>query len=162
VSRSINKAILIGNLGADPEVRTTGGGTKVAEFSLATSRRWNDRSGQQQEKTEWHKIIGWSALADIAEQYLKKGDKVYIEGEIQYRSYEDKEGNTRYVTEINAKEMIMLGGRDGGGSGGGGSFQSRSKQPATVGKQGAKEAEAKDPTYDGFPTAFPEDDDLPF
>ncbi len=160
MSRSINKAILIGNLGADPEVRTTGGGTKVAEFSLATSRRWNDRNGQQQEKTEWHKIIGWAALADIAEQYLKKGDKVYVEGEIQYRSYDDKEGVTRYVTEINAREMIMLGGRDGG-SGGGGGYQNRSKQPATAGSKGGKETE-KEPSYDGFPTDFPEDDDLPF
>jgi single-strand DNA-binding protein len=164
VSRSINKAILIGNLGADPEVRTTGSGTKVAEFSLATSRRWNDRSGQQQEKTEWHKIIGWSALADIAEQYLKKGDKVYVEGEIQYRSYEDKDGNTRYVTEINAREMIMLGGREGGGSGGGGGgFQNRSKQPAGAGGgRTSKESAQKDPTYDGFPADFPEEDDLPF
>jgi single-strand DNA-binding protein len=159
MSRSLNKAILIGNLGADPDIRTTGGGTKVAEFSVATSRRWNDRGGQQQEKTEWHKIIAWTALADIAEQYLKKGDKVYVEGEIQYRSYEDKEGNTRYVTEINARELIMLGGRDGGAAGGGGGqgagVQSRSRQPASA-------AKSKEPSYDDFSADFPEDDDLPF
>jgi single-strand DNA-binding protein len=160
VSRSLNKATLIGNLGADPEIRTTGGGTKVAEFSVATGRRWTDRSGQQQEKTEWHRIVAWTALADIAEQYLKKGDRIYVEGEIQYRSYEDKDGNTRYVTEINARDLIMLGGRDGGaGGGGGGAAQSRAKQPAAAGRKSQKE----EPTYDDFSTDFPaEEDDLPF
>jgi single-strand DNA-binding protein len=154
VSRSLNKAILIGNLGSDPDIRTTGGGTKVAEFSVATSRRWTDKSGQQQEKTEWHRIIAWSALADIAEQYLKKGDRVYLEGEIQYRSYEDKDGNTRYITEITAREMIMLSGRDapGGGS------PSRSRQPASANRQAQKE-----PSYEDFSADFPDDgDDLPF
>jgi single-strand DNA-binding protein len=166
VSRSLNKAILIGNLGSDPEIRTTGGGTKVAEFSIATSRRWNDRNGQAQEKTEWHRIIAWSALADIAEQYMKKGDRIYVEGEIQYRSYDDKDGNTRYVTEINAREMIMLGGRDGGSSSGGagGSFQQGRSAPreaaAAAGKSSSPKTEA---TYDDFPADFPaEDDDLPF
>jgi single-strand DNA-binding protein len=165
VSRSLNKAILIGNLGSDPEIRTTGGGTKVAEFSLATGRRWTDKSGQQQEKTEWHRIIAWSALADVAERFLKKGEKVYIEGEIQYRSWEDKDGNTRYTTEINARELMMLGGREGGGAapsgGGGGNFQSRSRQPAAAGKP--RDEAKKEPTYDDFSTDFPaEDDDLPF
>jgi single-strand DNA-binding protein len=157
VSRSLNKATLIGNLGADPEIRTTGGGTKVAEFSVATSRRWNDRSGQQQEKTEWHRIVAWTALADIAEQYLKKGDRVYVEGEIQYRSYEDKDGNTRYVTEINARDLIMLGGREGG-AGSSGNVQSRSRQPAAAVRQTNKEDD-----YEGFSADFPqEEDDLPF
>jgi single-strand DNA-binding protein len=161
VSRSLNKAILIGNLGSDPEIRTTGGGTKVAEFSLATGRRWTDKSGQQQEKTEWHRIIAWSALADVAERFLKKGEKVYIEGEIQYRSWEDKDGNTRYTTEINARELMMLGGREGGSapSDRGASQPARSRQPASAGKQETK----KEPTYDDFSTDFPgEDDDLPF
>jgi len=154
VSRSLNKAIIIGNLGSDPDIRTTGGGTKVAEFSVATSRRWTDRNGQQQEKTEWHRIVAWANLADIAEQYLKKGDRVYVEGEIQYRSYEDKDGNTRYVTEINARDLIMLGSRDGGSS----AAPSRARQPAAAGRGPAKE-----PTYDDFPGDFPDDsDDLPF
>ena len=156
MSRSLNKATLIGNLGSDPDVRTTGGGSKVAEFSIATSRRWNDRNGQQQEKTEWHRIVAWTALADIAERYLKKGDRVYVEGEIQYRSYEDKEGNTRYVTEINARDLIMLGGRDGGAGPDGAPV--RARQPVTAGK-GPKQ----EPNYDDFNADFPEgDDDLPF
>lgn len=100
MSRSLNKALLIGNLGSDPEIRTTGDGTKVAGLSLATSRSWTDRDGQPQERTEWHRVTAWTNLADIAEQYLKKGDRVYIEGEIQHRSYEDRDGVTRYVTEI--------------------------------------------------------------
>jgi single-strand DNA-binding protein len=86
MSRSLNKALLIGNLGSDPELRTTGDGTKVAGFSVATNRSWTDRDGQPQERTEWHRIVAWTNLADIAEKYLKKGDRVYIEGEIQYRS----------------------------------------------------------------------------
>jgi len=159
VSRSLNKATLIGNLGSDPEIRTTGNGTKVAEFSVATSNRWNDRNGQQQEKTEWHRIVAWTALADISEQYLKKGDKVYVEGEIQYRSYDDKDGNTRYITEIKARELIMLGGgRESGSGGGGGSFQARSRQAAPAGRPAPKE----EPNYDDFKTDFPEEDDLPF
>jgi single-strand DNA-binding protein len=120
VARSLNKAMLIGNLGSDPEIRTTGNGTRVAQFSVATSRRWNDRSGQQQEKTEWHRIVVWDKLVEIVEKYVKKGDRLYVEGEIEYRSYEDKDGNTKYITEIRAREMIMLGSREGGSGGGGG------------------------------------------
>jgi single-strand DNA-binding protein len=120
VSRSLNKAIIIGNLGSDPEVRTTGGGSRVAQFSVATSRKWTTNSGEQQEKTEWHRIVVWGKLVDVVEKYVKKGEKVYVEGEIQYRQYEDKEGVTKYTTEINARELILLGGRDGGGGGGGG------------------------------------------
>ncbi|MEX2582147.1 MAG: single-stranded DNA-binding protein [Gemmatimonadota bacterium] len=158
MSRSVNKAIILGNLGADPEIRSTSGGARVANISVATSRRWNDRSGQQQEKTEWHRIVMWEKLADIAEKYLKKGDSVYIEGEIEYRSYEDKDGVTKYSTEIRARELVMLGGRDGNSSGGGG-FQSRAKEPAAAGQQGKKD----EPTYDDFSSDFPEEgDDLPF
>jgi single-strand DNA-binding protein len=136
----------------------------VAEFSLATSRRWNDRGGQQQEKTEWHRIVAWSALADIAEQYLKKGDKVYVEGEIQYRSFEGKDGTTRYVTEINARELVMLGGRDGGGGSGGGFQQTRRPQTtgAPGGGRGERAAKSEEPSYEDFGTDFPEEDDLPF
>lgn len=118
MSRSLNKAILIGNLGQDPEIRSTGGGQRVAQFSLATTRTWNDQQGQKQEKTEWHRIVAWGRLVDIVERYVKKGDRLYVEGEIQYRQYEDKEGVTKYTTEINLKEMIMLSAREGGGGGG--------------------------------------------
>src|SRR5919201_4906597 len=110
--------MLIGNLGADPEVRSTSGGNRVATFSLATSRSWNGPSGEKQEKTEWHKCVVWntktSQLADIVERYLKKGDKVYVEGRVEYRQWQDKEAQTRYMTEINVREMIMLSGRGGG------------------------------------------------
>ena len=122
MSRSLNKVTLIGNLGNDPEIRTTNNGSKVANFSLATTRQWNSASGEKQEKTEWHKCIAWNTggkgtgLADIIERYVKKGDKLYVEGRIEYRQYEDKEKQTRYVTEINVREVLLGGGK--GGSGG--------------------------------------------
>jgi len=115
MSRSLNKAQLIGNLGADPEIRSTTGGTRVATLSIATSRTWNDRQGQQQEKTEWHRVICWDKLADICERFLKRGDRIYVDGAIEYRQWEGKDGQTKYTTEIRARELIMLGGRDGGG-----------------------------------------------
>ena len=106
MSRSLNKVILIGNLGADPEVRSTANGSRVATLSLATSRRWKNQAGEQQEKTEWHRVVLWnnkgSGLADVAERYCKKGDKIYVEGSIEYRSWQDREGQTRYTTEITA------------------------------------------------------------
>ncbi len=158
MSRSLNKVTIIGNLGADPEVRSTANGSRVATISVATSRQWNTPSGERQEKTEWHRVVLWNSktypLADIVEKYLKKGDKVYIEGRIEYRTWEDREGNTRYTTEINAREMIMLSGR--GSSGDDGSSATRSRQPqAAV----AEKAES----YEDFPEALDEeDDDLPF
>src|SRR3954471_9933640 len=119
VSRSLNKVTLIGNLGNDPEVRSTTGGNRVATFSLATSRTWNDQSGAKQEKTEWHRCVVWntkgSQLADIVERYVHKGDKLYIEGRIEYRQWQDKDGQTRYSTEINVRELIMLSSKQGGG-----------------------------------------------
>ncbi len=122
MSRSLNKVQLIGNLGADPEVRSTSGGNRVATFSLATSRSWNGPAGDKQEKTEWHRCVVWnskvSQLADIVERYLKKGDKVYVEGRIEYRQWQDKENQTRYMTEINVRELIMLSGRAGAGADG--------------------------------------------
>lgn len=161
MSRSLNKAMIIGNLGADPEIRTTGSGTRVANLSVATSRSWTGRDGNPQEKTEWHRIVAWDKLAEIAERFLKKGDRVYIEGEIEYRSYEDKDGVTKYSTEIRAREMMMLGGREGGsdfgGGGGGGGGGARSRQPQPAGKPTDKGG------YDDFDGgSFPEDDDLPF
>ena len=159
MSRSLNKAMIIGNLGSDPDIRTTGSGTRVANFSVATSRSWTGRDGAQQEKTEWHRIVAWDKLADIAERFLKKGDRVYVEGEIEYRSYEDKDGVTKYSTEIRAREMVMLGGSREGGSDFGGSPErgSRARQPQAAGKPADKGG------YDDFEGgSFPEDDDLPF
>ena len=111
MARSLNKAMIIGNLGADPEVRTTPGGTRVATLSVATSRSWTGRTGDQQERTEWHRIVAWDRLAEICERYLKKGDRVYVEGRIEYRQWEGKDGQTRYTTEIRARETVMLGSR---------------------------------------------------
>lgn len=108
---SVNKIILVGNLGKDPELRYTTGGSPVASFSIATSERYKDRAGQQQEKTEWHNIIAWNKLAEICGQYLTKGKQVYIEGKIQTRSYDDRDGNKRTITEVIADQMRMLGNR---------------------------------------------------
>ena len=106
----VNKVILIGNLGQDPKVRNTGSGTAVANFSLATNRRWNDRDGNRQEQTEWHQIVCFARLAEIAGEYLAKGRQVYIEGRLQTSSWEDqKTGETRYRTEIVAESLQMLG-----------------------------------------------------
>ncbi|WKW12524.1 single-stranded DNA-binding protein [Pseudogemmatithrix spongiicola] len=157
MSRSLNKVTLIGNLGADPEIRTTPNGSKVAQFSLATGRQWTSASGEKQEKTEWHKCVAWNAkgrgtgLADVIERYVKKGDKLYVEGEIQYRQYEDKDKQTRYVTEINVREILLLGG----GKGGDGGFESARPAKAASGKGG-------DAGFSDFPEAMDGDDDLPF
>ena len=108
---SVNKVILVGNVGKDPELRYTSSGTAVTTFSLATSERFKDKSGEQQEKTEWHNIVAWRNLAEICGKYLQKGKQVYIEGKIQTRSYEDRDGNKKYITEIVADQMQMLGGK---------------------------------------------------
>jgi single-strand DNA-binding protein len=108
---SVNKAILIGNLGADPELRYTPGGQAVASFSMATTERFKNKDGEQQERTEWHNIVCWSRTAEIANEYLKKGSPVYIEGRIQYRSYDDKDGIKRYRTDIVAQRLQLLGSR---------------------------------------------------
>ena len=169
MSRSLNKVTLIGNLGNDPEVRSTTGGNRVATFSLATSRTWNDAGGQKQEKTEWHRCVVWntksSQLADIVERYVKKGDKLYVEGRIEYRQWQDKDGQTRYSTEINVRELIMLGGGSGGG-GRGGDFDGESAsrpRPAAAQKAKAPAAAAGGEDFEDFPGALnDEDDDLPF
>ena len=111
---SVNKVILIGNLGADPELRYTPSGAAVANFNIATTEKWKDKDGQTQERTEWHRIILWSRQAEIAKEYLRKGSPVYIEGRIQNRSYDDKDGIKRYVTEIIGQRMQFLGGRGTG------------------------------------------------
>ncbi len=111
MSNSVNKVILVGRLGKDPEVKYTQGGTAVARFSLATDEVWKDQSGEKQQKTEWHNIVAWNKLAEICGQYLSKGRLVYIEGRLQTRNWEDKEGNKRTTTEIRADNMVMLGGK---------------------------------------------------
>jgi single-strand DNA-binding protein len=154
MARSLNKAMLIGNLGSDPDVRTTSDGTKVVGFPVATNRAWIDRDGNQQERTEWHRIVGWGSLAEIAERYLTKGDRVYVEGEIQYRSYEDRDGTTRFVTEIRARELVMLGGREGNGSGDSSTPRQPEREAVTAGAAAATES---------FDSAGDlDDDDLPF
>lgn len=111
----VNKAILIGNLGRDPEVRFTASGRAVANFTVATSERWTDQDGNKKEHTEWHNIVVWGKQAETCGQYLSKGRQVFIEGTIRRRDYEDKEGNKRYVTEIIARDVRFLGGGGGGG-----------------------------------------------
>lgn len=125
----INKAILIGNLGADPEIRYTQSGTQVANFNVATTERWKGQDGQMQESTEWHRIVAFARLAEICGEYLNKGSKVYIEGRIQTRKWQDQNGNDKYTTEILAREMKMLtprgtgsGDNFGGGNAGQDSF----------------------------------------
>ncbi len=155
MSRSLNKVILIGNLGADPEVRSTAGGTRVATLSVATSRSWSNQSGERQEKTEWHRAVLWRQLADIAERYLKKGDKVYLEGRIEYRTWEDRDGNTRYTTEISVQNMIMLSPRGGAGDDAGLSTPQRAATAAA--------SNSAEESYNDFPEALDEEeDDLPF
>lgn len=117
MSRSLNKVMLIGNLGADPEIRSTNSGARVATLSLATSRQWKNQSGEQQEKTEWHRVVFWGNLVDVIERYCRKGERVYVEGSIEYRTWQDREGQTRYSTEIRGREMMLLGSRGGGGAG---------------------------------------------
>jgi single-strand DNA-binding protein len=111
---SVNKAILIGNLGKDPEIRYTPSGQAVTNFSIATKERWRDKDGQMQERTDWHNIVCWKRQAEIANEYLKKGNPVYIEGRIQNRSYDDKDGNKRYISEIVVQRLQLLGGRPEG------------------------------------------------
>ena len=118
MARGINKAIIVGNLGRDPEVRYTANGNAIANITVATTESWKDKqSGERQEKTEWHRVVFFGRLAEIAGEYLKKGAQVYIEGRLQTRKWEDKSGQERYTTEIVASEMQMLGSRGGGASG---------------------------------------------
>ena len=120
MARGINKVILVGNLGADPETRAMPSGTTVANLRIATSESWRDKqSGEQQERTEWHRVVLFGRLGEIAAEYLKKGSQVYIEGSLRTRKWQDKQGTERYSTEIVGNDMQMLGGRGGGGGGGG-------------------------------------------
>lgn len=124
MARGINKVILIGNLGADPEMKYTAGGTAICKFRIATSEVFKDRDGNQQERTEWHRVVAWARLAEICGQYLSKGRTVYVEGSLRTSSWDDQDGNKRYMTEINARDVQFLGGQGGGpASGGGGGGQ---------------------------------------
>ncbi len=114
---SLNKVMLIGNLGRDPEVRFTPDGSPVASFSIATGETWTDKSGNRQERTEWHNIVAWNKLADLAKRYLSKGRQVYIEGRIRTREWDDRDGNKRRTTEIIATQMVLLGSRPQGAEG---------------------------------------------
>jgi single-strand DNA-binding protein len=153
MSRSLNKVMLIGNVGAEPEIRSTGAGTRIAKVSLATNRTFADRAGQQQDKTEWHRLTFWDKLAEVVERYVHKGDRLYIEGRLEYSQTQDDQGNVKYWTDIVVREMVMLGaggpgGGSGGGTGGGGGFE-----------RGAG-SRAQDEPRDSGP--FDSDDDLPF
>ena len=159
MARGINKVILIGNLGGDPEVKYTAGGSAVANVTIATSENWKDKTtGENQERTEWHRVVFFGRLAEIAGEYLKKGSQVYVEGRLQTRKWQDKEGQDRYTTEIVANEMQMLGGR-GGGSASGAADSGR----APAGEAPAPRA-AGARTSGGKATAAVEDfdDDIPF
>ena len=148
MARGVNKVTLIGNLGADPEVRYTANGSAVANIRLATAESWRDReSGETQERTEWHRVVFFSRLAEIVGDYLKKGSQVYIEGRLQTRKWHDRDGNDRYTTEIVANEMQMLGGR-----GGGGGFDAPSQSSSPSPAQNSN----NEPPMDDF------DDDIPF
>lgn len=157
MARGINKVILVGNLGKDPETRSLPSGEAVANVTVATSESWKDKtSGEQKEKTEWHNVVFFRRLAEIAGQYLKKGSQVYIEGKLRTRKWQDKDGKDRYTTEIVADEMQMLGGKPGaaGGGGGGGGYE-RSERPSSG--SGARSEPAGAVAEKNF-----EDDDIPF
>ena len=163
MSRSLNKVMLIGNLGQDPEIRTIPSGARVAQFSLATTRKWTGKDGQPQERTEWHRVVVWDSLPGtfaFVEKFVGKGDRIYVEGQIEYRSYEDKDGVMRYSTEIRASELLAAGELSGGEGGRrGGGAQSRTRSRATAGAG----AGAGGGDYDDFQAPGPEDDDdLPF
>jgi len=145
----VNKAILVGNLGRDPELRQTPNGQSVCNFTLATSENWTDKSGERVERTEWHRIVAWGRTGEMCAQYLTKGRTVYVEGRIQTREWEDKDGNKRYTTEINANTVNFIGPRTGGTGGGGG---------GEAGGGGGRGSSGPAPVDAGPPV----DDDIPF
>jgi single-strand DNA-binding protein len=142
---SVNKVILVGNLGRDAELRYTPGGAAVATLNLATTEVWNDRNNQRQEKTEWHRVVLWGKQAESLQEYLTKGKQIYVEGRLQTRQWDDKDGNKRYTTEIKADRITLLGG---GGGGRGGGFAS-DRAPAAGG--GMDEAPMEPITDDDIP-----------
>ena len=160
----VNKVILVGNLGNDPEVRYANNGAAIANLSIATSESWKDKNtGEQQEKTEWHRVVMFNRLGEIAGEYLRKGSKIYIEGKLQTRKWQDQSGQDRYSTEIVASEMQMLDSRgDNMGQGGGGGYQSAPRQQSNQNQQsGGGQAPAPAPQSAPAP-ANDFDDDIPF
>jgi len=152
---SVNKVILIGNLGKDPETRYLPSGDAVTNITLATTDTWKDKSGEKQEHTEWHRIAFFGKLAEIAGEYLKKGSPAYVEGRIRTRKWQDKEGQDRYSTEIVADRMQLLGSRGGGGA------ESSVREPAAAAPSGGADAKAK-PSKKGGGGFEEMDDDIPF
>ncbi|MBJ6725742.1 single-stranded DNA-binding protein [Geomesophilobacter sediminis] len=151
---SLNKVMLIGNLGKDPEVRYTAGGTAVASFSVATSEKFKNKNGEWEEKTEWHNVTLWARLAEIAGEYLSKGKTVYIEGRLQTRKWQDKDGKDRYTTEIVGEKMQMLSGKGEGGQGGGGGGRPAAR-PSSQGQGYGGAPQYEEPTFNP-------DDEIPF
>ncbi len=164
MARGLNKVMLIGNLGADPEVRYTAGGAAVANIRLATADTWRDKdSGETQERTEWHRVVFFGRLAEVVEQYVKKGSQLYIEGRLQTRKWQDKDGNEKFSTEIVASEMQMLGGRGGAGAGGapGGSGERSASSFGGGGGSGGGSRNDSAPRGQAEPP-MDFDDDIPF
>jgi single-strand DNA-binding protein len=161
MARGINKVILVGNLGKDPEIRYSASGAAIANITVATSDNWKDKqTGEKQERTEWHRVVFFNRLAEVVGEYLKKGSQVYVEGRLQTRKWQDKDGQDRYTTEIVASEMQMLGGRAGGGSSdydqSGGYGQSARSAPSSAAAPAAAPAQSNEGGFDSF------DDDIPF
>ena len=155
MARGVNKVILVGNLGADPDTRYMPSGKAVTNIRLATSESWKDRqTGDMQERTEWHSIVMYDKLGEIAAEYLRKGSQVYIEGKIRTRKWQDKEGKDRYTTEIIADQMQMLGGRGGGGA------SSEAREPRAASRQAPAEDRSAAPVDQAGGGEF--DDDIPF
>ncbi|MCC5860361.1 MAG: single-stranded DNA-binding protein [Gammaproteobacteria bacterium] len=161
MARGINKVILVGNLGADPETRYTPGGAAVTNIRIATSESWKDKqTGEQQERTEWHRVVFFGRLAEIAAEYLRKGSQVYVEGALRTNKWQGQDGQDRYTTEVIANEMQMLGGRGGGDMGGGrGAPAAQSEQRGGGGRR-EQQAAAGGSASGGFDDGF--DDEIPF
>jgi single-strand DNA-binding protein len=164
MARGINKAILIGNVGGEPELRYTNTGTAVANFSVATNESWTDKSGERQDQTEWHRIVAWGRLAEICNQYLHKGSKVYVEGRIQTRSWEGQDGQKKYTTEIVAREMQMLDSREGAAAASGGEpgYEPQEVPSAAGGRPSGPPSAPSSGAPSAPQPAFDQDDDLPF
>jgi len=171
MARGVNKVMLIGNLGQDPELNYTGSGTAVCNLRLATDESYKDNNGELVERTEWHDIVAWERLAEVCDEYLVKGSRIYCEGSLQTSTWEDRDGNTRYSTEIKMRNMMMLGGEEGGRGGGRGSrdgmdqqrpertddYDQRQQQPQRQGAGGGASSSG-----DGQDDSFEPDDELPF
>ena len=171
MARGVNKVMLIGNLGQDPELNYTGSGTAVCNLRLATDESYTNRDGELVERTEWHDIVAWERLAEVCDEYLVKGSRIYCEGSLQTSTWEDRDGNTRYSTEIKMRNMMMLGGEEGGRGGGRGSrdgmdqqrpertgeYDQRQQQPQRQGAGGGGQQSGG-----GEDDTFEPDDELPF